>query len=117
MKCRQAEIRRENGQLLFARTWVPVGFLTRARGLIGRPALAEDEAWWFKACNSIHMLGMFRPIDVVFVDDGGQVLKCVERVMPFGVAGCFRARDTIELAAGAIRRADLRVGERLSLIL
>jgi uncharacterized membrane protein (UPF0127 family) len=53
------------------------------------------------------------PIDVVFVDGDGLVLKIVERMVGWRAAGEWSAAITIELWAGAVQAVDLHVGDRL----
>ena len=47
------------------------------------------------------------PIDVVFLDRRGRILKVVDAVPPWRAAACWRARHTLELAAGEADRLGL----------
>lgn len=105
-----------DGVLVFSRAVMPLGFFVRLRGLLGRPALADEEAWWFDTCRSVHGFGMTRPIDVVHVDAGGQIVHIRERLAPFCHSTCWRGRHVVELRAGAARRRCLAVGQKLSFI-
>jgi hypothetical protein len=93
----------------------PRSFWQRARGLIGHPPPASNEAWWFERCNSIHMVGMRYPIDVVFLDARHRVLKLSERLPPFGFSACPQATSVLEIAAGVARSKGLRVGQQLEI--
>jgi uncharacterized membrane protein (UPF0127 family) len=107
---------RRNGQTLFARVHRPHGFFCRARGLIARPALQSDQAWWFDRCNSIHMFGMTRRIDVIFLDRAGAVVKLKRQLPPFAVAFCGKAANVVEIAAGGVDQKEIKVGQLLELV-
>jgi uncharacterized membrane protein (UPF0127 family) len=107
---------RRGDETLFSRVRRPSGFWQRARGLIGRPPLGIQEAWWFERCNSIHMLGMLHSIDVMFLDAAGRVLKTRERLPPFAMSACLRAESVIEMASGSIRRKRIAPGQRLEIV-
>jgi uncharacterized membrane protein (UPF0127 family) len=90
--------------------------LSRFIGLLGRRSLAVDEGLWLEPCDSIHMFFMRFPIDAVFVDRGGVVIACVERLRPWRVTRLYsKARACVELAAGVIQSTGVRVGARLAL--
>ena len=87
-------------------------------GLLNHASLAPREGLWLRG-RSIHTRGMLFPIDVVFVDRQGLILKIVESIPPARrrVAGPRGTRATLELAAGAARREfSLTVGRKLELL-
>lgn len=88
---------------------------SRRRGLLGRDHLSEDHALVLAPCSAIHTLGMRFPIDVLFVRSDGCVIKIVERLRAWRMAGALRACITVELAAGAVQRAQVFRGDRLSI--
>jgi len=104
-----------DGKVLFSRVRVPGNFFSRARGLIGRPLLTDDEAWWFARCNAIHMVGMHRCLDVVFVDGDGRITRIVHALKPFAAAISPQARHVIEMRAGRAQQLGLAPGDRLVL--
>ena len=71
----------------------------RLRGWIGRRP-EPDEALWLEPCSAVHTFGMVVPIDVVFVDGQGRVLKVVSGLRPFRFAACPGAAAAVELPAG-----------------
>jgi uncharacterized protein len=91
-------------------------FLARFRGLLGRASLAPTEGLWIAPCDSIHTLGMRFPIDVVFLNRCGRVVKILERLrsgrLVFPVA---TAASVLELAAGTIARTGTAVGDLISI--
>ena len=88
-------------------------FWQRLVGLLGRRAMAPDEALLITPCNNIHTFFMRFAIDVVFVDDGGVVLAIVPEVRPWRVAMARRAHACLELSAGGAARVGLQVGQYL----
>jgi uncharacterized membrane protein (UPF0127 family) len=87
----------------------------RRKGLLGRSALAERHALVLAPCNAIHTFGMKFPIDVIFIGSDGCVVKIVEGLARGRFALSWDACATVELAAGAARRARISVGDRLAL--
>lgn len=88
---------------------------SRTRGLLGRDSLADGAALIIAPCSSIHTFGMRFPIDVVFVNREGYVLK-TRANMPRGrLTGALRAFAVVELPAGAIARTGVWPGDKLVL--
>ena len=89
-------------------------FYTRARGLLGRPALAAGEGLVITRCNSIHMFFMKFPIDAVFVDRRGVVVGIVEHILPNRLSPVFWSADrVIELPSGTINASATAVGDEV----
>jgi uncharacterized membrane protein (UPF0127 family) len=87
----------------------------RMRGLLARPALQEGEGMLLPSCRLIHTFGMRYPIDVVYLGQGGRVLKVTAALAPRRMGGHLRARGVLELAAGAAQRCGIVPGLRLPL--
>src|SRR5438876_966251 len=62
---------------------VASNFLARGVGLMGRQRLPENGGLLIHGCNGIHMMFMRFPIDAVFVDKKGVVVKTYERLLPW----------------------------------
>lgn len=86
-------------------------FWQRAIGLLGRRALAADEALLIRPCSSIHTFGMRFAIDVVFLDRAGVVLALHPALPPWRTARCRGAQAVLELAAGGAARAGICCGQ------
>lgn len=87
---------------------------SRAKGLLGRDSLASGEGLLFKNCSSLHTFFMRFPIDIIFADKNGRVLKIAESVGPFRlVAAPLRSHYAIELPVGAIAESATKVGHHL----
>ncbi|HEY8215578.1 MAG TPA: DUF192 domain-containing protein [Acidimicrobiia bacterium] len=81
----------------------------RRRGLLGRDRADEAMVLW--PCRQVHTIGMRFPLDVVWCDRAGRVLR-VATVPPRRVSRpVLRSRFVIEAAAGAAERWGLRAGD------
>jgi len=105
------------GQGFALRCRVCPTFFSRARGLMFS-FLPRDEGLLLTFPKTtqidIHMLFVFFPLDVVWLDEGGVIVKIARGVLPFlpHVTGR-RARYLLEVRAGAASR--LRAGQRLTI--
>jgi uncharacterized membrane protein (UPF0127 family) len=88
---------------------------TRRRGLLGRDRLDDGHALLLAPCGSVHTIGMRFTIDVLFVGPDGRVVKIVEQLRSWRIAGAMRACFTVELPAGSLSRSDVSPGDRLTL--
>jgi uncharacterized membrane protein (UPF0127 family) len=83
-------------------------------GLLARARLEEGEALLLPRCRSIHTWGMRFPIDVAFVDRAWRVVALRQRLGPWRIVPpVWSAWGALELEAGAIARAGLRLGDAL----
>lgn len=99
------------GRCLDLRVRLAATFTSRLRGLLG-VQLPPDMGLHIRPCASVHMWGMRRPLDVVFLDREGVILR-VSELQPWQVGGVARSASVLECAAGTIGRLGLRTGQRL----
>ena len=89
----------------------------RAKGLLGRDCLSAGEGLLFKGCSSLHTFFMQFPIDIIYSDKEGKVLKVAKEVLPFKlVLAPLRAYFAVELPAGAIQASATKVGDHLDFV-
>jgi uncharacterized membrane protein (UPF0127 family) len=89
----------------------------RVKGLLGRECLEDGQGLLFQHCSSLHTFFMQFPIDILFIDKSGKVLKAASGVRPFKlVAAPFKAHYALELPAGAITRAATKVGDHIAFL-
>ena len=106
-----------SGRVLARRIVRAAGPLQRTIGLLPRRRLDADEGMWFDRCNAVHTLGMRVPIDVVFLDERGVVVRVDACVRPWRYAIAAHAASTVlELAAGSCARLGIVAGMNLQLI-
>jgi uncharacterized membrane protein (UPF0127 family) len=89
-------------------------FLTRALGLLVGPPLGPDQGLLIAPCSSIHTLGMRYPIDVVFLDRDGGVLKVCADVRAGRARFALGAHAVLELRAGSAARQGIVPGVRFA---
>jgi uncharacterized membrane protein (UPF0127 family) len=89
---------------------------TRFVGLMGKRSLPDGYGLLLRNESAIHTFGMRIPIDVVYLDRGGNVLRVTE-AMPISRLGPLvrGVRDVLELPAGTLARTQTRVGDHLEL--
>jgi uncharacterized membrane protein (UPF0127 family) len=85
--------------------------LSRFRGLMFRDHLPEGHGLALRPCNSIHMFFMRFPLDVVFVDGDGRVVRVLDSIKPWRASTLVRgAKAAVELPAGTAARVALVAG-------
>ncbi len=88
-------------------------FIDRARGLLFFTKLHINQALWIRRCSSIHTFGMSYPIDVLFLDEHGKVLRVANDVKPFMFCICFRSFSVLELSAGGAKKLGISLGNSI----
>lgn len=92
-------------------------FLSRFLGLMFRASFGSRDALVLAPCGSIHTFFMRFAIDVVCTDAAGRVVGCVEALRPWRLfAPRRRARTTLELPPGAIRRHAIAIGDHVHVL-
>ena len=88
---------------------------SRLVGLLGRAALASGEGLHITPCSGVHTVFMRFPIDVLFLDQDGQVVRLATDVGPFRfVWGRRRAHSALELPAGTVAVTRTEVGDHIA---
>jgi hypothetical protein len=85
----------------------------RMRGLLGRSAPAAGEGLLISPCNSVHTLFMRFPIDVIFLNKEGRVIRIIDTMLPFKCAMSLGARSVLETGAGEAGRTGIQTGDHL----
>ena len=92
-------------------------FWIRMFGLMGRSDLEENEGLLLTPCNSVHMMFMRFPLDVLFLDKEFVVVKIIENLKPWRISPIVHnAFQTVELSHGSAMKKYINDGDRLSLI-
>lgn len=82
----------------------------RMVGLLGRDRLEDGEGLALSHCNAVHTCFMRFPIDVIFLDKQGRVVRLFPRMVPFRFSPpVFGAHSAVELPAGTIARSGTEV--------
>lgn len=93
------------GRILADQATLATSSFARMKGLLGTASLPIGHALIIKPCSSIHTFGMRYAIDVLFCDQEGVVLKCVENLPAWRMVACWSSQFVIELPAGTIEKA------------
>lgn len=101
---------------LASRATMADSFWRRLRGLLGRDGLDAGEGLVIVPCNSVHMLGMRFPLDVLHLDRSGTVLRALPDLQP-GRLGpmVWRSHMAVELPAGTIAASGTVAGDVVAL--
>jgi uncharacterized membrane protein (UPF0127 family) len=87
---------------------------TRNRGLLGRSGLEPGAALVIAPSNAVHTFAMRFPIDIIFTNRDGVVVKTRSAVPKSRIAFALGGFAVIELAAGEIAKSGVRKGDRLT---
>jgi len=92
-------------------------------GLMFRPLLPENRGmlllWHEERFATIWMMNVLVPLDIVFLDNSGQVVELVADAQPCAAEPCPRftaetaSRAVLELAAGSVGAHGIAVGETI----
>ena len=90
----------------------PKGVLENVKGLLGSSQVGKGKGMLIKG-RQVHTIGMRYPIDTVYLDSGGRVLRI--RTLAPGRVGplVLAARWVLELDAGEAARLGIREGASL----
>jgi uncharacterized protein len=90
---------------------------SRRRGVLGRDSMATGTALAIAPCSAIHTFFMRFPIDVIFANRDGVVVKVCRNVRPWRIAFAWGAFAAIEFAAGeAVQSTSTAAGDRLRIV-
>jgi uncharacterized protein len=98
-------------------TWLECAFDSagRRRGLLGRDGLPAGAALILAPCGAIHTFFMRFPIDVLFANRDGRVLRALT-VRPWRIGVSARGFAAIELPAGVLAESGTAAGDRLAVV-
>ena len=113
VKTRPGLVNARTGMLIASAVEVADTRARRRRGLLGRDRLDPCTAFVLTPCFMIHTLSMRFPIDALFLDHDGVVVRMVMNLEPGHVALARRAESVVELAAGVSAAREVAVGDRL----
>lgn len=104
------------GEVIADKAKIAEDFKSRSVGLLNRVSLEEGEALVIKPCNSIHTFFMKFPIDVVFLDKRGTVVKLVKSLLPWRLSACIpNGCMVIELMSGSLQKITIKHGDLIKI--
>jgi uncharacterized protein len=88
----------------------------RAVGLLSRAGLEPGEALWIVPSRGVHTWGMRFAIDVLALDEEGNVVDCVSNLRPWRVRLPRRGTaGVLELPAGTLAASRTNMGHKIVL--
>jgi uncharacterized membrane protein (UPF0127 family) len=112
-RARTSAVQRLDGAVVCERCTIADSPLPRMRGLLGKRDLPSQEGVLLRPAGSVHTFFMRFPIDIVFLDRDGRVLRIAESVRPWRTAAARGAKAVLELRAGECARRRLLTGDVL----
>lgn len=101
-------------KVLLTNLCIPDSFFAKAKGLIGKKSLDENQGLWLKPCSSIHTFFMSIDIDVIYLNRNMVIQKIDHRVRPWRLPmPSFRSHSVIEIKAGQAQKHHLKKGDTL----
>jgi uncharacterized membrane protein (UPF0127 family) len=88
--------------------------IERGRGLLLRRCPDRRTAFLLRDCSAVHTFGMTYPIDVLFCDEAGRILRIVKGLKPFRMARHGNASAVWEMRAGGAELWGWRVGDAIA---
>lgn len=114
MTCRL--VNETRGAVLAERAALALTARERMKGLLGRDALPDGDALVIRPCTSIHTFFMRFPIDVLFLDRDGRVLRAIPAMKPWRLTRFYpRAACVAELPASVLQRTGTTEGDVVKL--
>lgn len=90
------------------------GAIERGRGLLFRRRPDAATAYLLPDCRAVHTIGLAYPIDVIFCDANGRILRIRSSLRPCRLARERRATQVWELAGGTTMQWGWQVGDLVS---
>jgi uncharacterized membrane protein (UPF0127 family) len=87
--------------------------LERGRGLLLRRRPRTDAALLLPGRRAVHTIGLHYPVDVLFCDGVGRILRIEPELPPCRIVRERRARQVWQLCAGGARHWQWRVGDAI----
>jgi uncharacterized protein len=102
----------DSGELLAGRVRSAQTFMQRLRGLMFTKALEPGAGLHLQPCRSIHTFFMRYAIDVIYLNAESRIVA-LDLEMPPGRLGSLHPGtvSVVELPAGSLRQAQLKVGQ------
>ena len=87
---------------------------SRLKGLIGRLRLKADEGIWVVPSRGVHTLGLFFPVDLIYLDENYRVIHLVEYFPSFRIGPLkTQAESVLELPTHTIYSSHTQPGDQL----
>lgn len=107
----------ESAELIISQLEEATTIFERAKGLLGRQDINENQGLWIRPGNNIHTFFMKFSIDCIFLNKNMVIEKIHSNIKPFKVAGpIWKSNSVIELKAGTAEKWNLKPGDQLYVV-
>ena len=103
----------QEGRIIAERLQIADTFWKRIARLLGRDEMLLDEGVLIMPAKTINTYFFSFPVDVLFLDREGRVVRLADNVMPWQTLHESGASSIVELSAGALCRRGCRVGDHV----
>lgn len=109
-------INTSSGQVIGDKIVYANGIYKRFIGLMGKKNLEKNEGIFLTPCNSIHMMFMKFPIDIIFLDRKNKIIHITENIQPWKISKViFKAQSVLEVPIGTVKETKSKIGDSLSI--
>ncbi|MEI7542026.1 MAG: DUF192 domain-containing protein [bacterium] len=105
----------KNGKLMRVKLKTASSFYEKFMGLMGRKIISQHLFVYFPFCNAIHTCFMKMPIDVIMTDINDKIVFLREKIRPWKIIICFKAKATLEMKAGSIKLFKLKLKDKVQI--
>jgi hypothetical protein len=110
-------INKRNNELIGDKIILGNTIFKRFIGLIGKEFLENGEGILLTPCNSIHMMFMKIPLDIVFLSKKNTIVYLIENIKPWRISPIvFKAHSVLELPINSIKSKDIKINDELEVI-
>jgi uncharacterized protein len=101
-----------NGRIFLSDLREAQGYWQKFAGLMFAPSLGDAQGVLFRPAHGVHTHFMRFAIDLVYLDNANRVHAIREAMLPWRL-DLRTAAAVIEANAGAVRAADIQIGDEL----
>lgn len=103
-----------NSILIADNVILATSLMTRARGLLFYPELRDSQALVLHPCKQVHMFFMTFPLDVLFCNASGAIVKVERSLKPWHISSYnSQSSFVVELRSGTVNSKQLAVGDQV----
>jgi hypothetical protein len=90
-------------EILTDKVIVASSFSKKLFGLITGPELDDNTCFLIENCSSIHTVGMKYSLDIIFLNEHGNIIRIFEKMPPFRFTPFIKnAKKVVELYPGSV---------------
>lgn len=91
-------------------------FVARLTGLVGFNSFDTQAVFYIEQCSGVHTFGMKYPIDIVFLDSEGYVVKVIRNLKPNRITQIIpSASRVLEFASNTLHNKMIEAGDMLDI--